>query len=405
MPTTRLAILFQRYFDKTATPAEVDEFLRLADREEHAAELQTLMEEAWRNQRPATPVFAPEQSSTLLNNVLAAGREEASVADTPRVGVPRVRWLWRAAAAAIAIGIIGGGAWWMQQRHQATPVIARVPPSPVKDVAPGYNRAILILGDGSAVSLDSVRQGKLAQQGQTTVNQIAGGKIAYDAAGRGEAGKGDAGKADAVVYNMVKTPRGGQYQVTLSDGSKVWLNAASSLRFPTAFTGGDRTVALTGEAYFEIAQKQNQPFKVEVGNTIVDVLGTHFDVMAYPEESYQQTTLLEGAVKVSDDAQSVLLKPGEGARISQGQIQTIDADVDQAIAWKNGLFQFDGTPVEEVMHQICRWYDVDVKYGAPIQRHFSGQIERSASLTQVLKMLDMAGKARFSLEGRTVVVN
>ena len=389
MPTTRLAFLFQRYFDKTASPAEVDEFLRLAGREEHAEELQALMAEAWQRQQPAAPVFTPGQSATLLHNVLETARA-AEVAEATEKTPPRIRLLWRLAAAAVTVGVIGSAAWWWAQQKQPAPKIAQAAPK-TTDVAPGYNRAVLILSDGSAVSLDSVQKGKLAQQGNTAVMQVAGGRVAYDAQNAHD---------EPVAYNTIKTPRGGQYQVTLPDGSKVWLNAASSLRFPTAFTGSDRTVELTGEAYFEIAARQNQPFKVKVNETQVDVLGTHFDVMAYPEEGRTQTSLLEGAVRIDN----LTLQPGEAAVQQDGQMTRTDIDPDQVIAWKNGLFHFESNTLEEVMHQVSRWYDVDVRYDTKVKRHFSGLISRSASLTEVLKMLDMAGKAKFDLDGKTVTV-
>lgn len=380
--------------------------MRLADMDEHAEEIQTLMEEVWVSQKPSVPVFSPDQSALVLEGIWKAGRvaEPGSAGSPAEIGVietvgrSRVRLLWRAAAAAILVGALGGGAWWWT-RTQVPPQTAARLTRKVTDVPPGANKAVLILGDGSTVSLDSLHRGTLAKQGSTEIVQLGGGRLAYTRGGAAGA-TGAAGAESDVSFNTIRTPRGGQYQVTLPDGSRVWLNAASSLKFPTAFTGGDRTVELTGEAYFEVAARQNQPFRVKVSDMQVDVLGTHFDVMAYPEEGGVYTSLLQGAVRVGTQ----VLKPGQEARWSGGVLQVAEVDTDQAVAWKNGLFQFDGATLETIMHQVCRWYDVDVRYEGNVSRHFSGLISRSVPLTEVLHMLDLAGKARFSLEGRTVVV-
>jgi ferric-dicitrate binding protein FerR (iron transport regulator) len=194
--------------------------------------------------------------------------------------------------------------------------------------------------------------------------------------------------------------------VTLPDGSRVWLNAATALRFPTAFTGKDRTVELTGEAYFEIAPLKDQPFRVKVGEMTVDVLGTHFNVMAYDDEESFHTTLLTGAVRVEGGKTARLLKPGEEARLSLDtkDLLVAEADTDQVVAWKNGLFQFEGATLKEVMRQVARWYDVDVHYAGTIEKHFSGFIARKAPLADVLHLLERTGKTSFTLEGRTVTV-
>jgi ferric-dicitrate binding protein FerR (iron transport regulator) len=266
---------------------------------------------------------------------------------------------------------------------------------------PGGNKALLILANGSTVTLDSAKDGVLATQGDTKVEKLAGGKLAYATEGR----TGD-GTAPAVLYNTVRTPNGGQYQVTLPDGSRVWLNAATSLRFPTTFAGADRTVELNGEAYFEVAPLKDHPFQVKVGHMTVNVLGTHFNVMAYGDEESIRTTLLSGAVRIEGGNSPKRLEPGQEARLNPLTMNMVvaEADTDQAVAWKNGLFQFDGAGLKEVMRQVARWYDVDIQYEGTVERHFSGYIARSAPLTEVLHMLERAGKTQFTLEGRTVTV-
>jgi len=423
MPLTRFAFLFRKFHQKTATPEEVAEFQRLAAMDEHAAELQQLLEEAWA-EADTMPVFTETESEALLERVLVAGREaqegrvlrEDAERSKGRVVemAPVVRWP-RIVAAAVVLAGLGIGVWWWGHsgaRSTMPVAVSKAVAAPV----PGGNKAVLILANGSAVTLDSTKNGLVAMQGASNVVKVAGGQLAYarsGTAGAASGGKGmtagDAPRADGaatVLYNTIRTPRGGQYEVTLPDGSRVWLNAATSLRFPTAFAGTDRTVELSGEAYFEVARAKDQPFKVKVGGMTVDVLGTHFDVMAYDDEKSFRTTLLSGAVRVSGGEGSRVLRPGQEASLSlDGRGVTVaEADTDQAVAWKNGLFQFESAGLKEVMRQVARWYDVDVHYEGTVERHFSGYIARSASLADVLHQLERAGKTSFTLEGRTVTV-
>jgi len=390
MPLTRFAFLFRKFHEKTAAPEEVAEFQRLAAMDEHAAELQQLLEEAW-GEPEITPVFTEIESENMLQHVLQAGL------------VRRMRW-WRPVAAAVVLAGLGIGVWWWGHSgaRSAVPVAAN---KPVAAPMPGGNKAVLILDNGSTVTLDSTKNGLVAMQGSSNVMKVAGGQLAYARGGADTAG-GAAGKTTAMLYNTIRTPRGGQYEVTLPDGSHVWLNAATSLRFPTAFAGADRTVELSGEAYFEVARARDQPFKVKVGGMTVDVLGTHFDVMAYDDEESFRTTLLSGAVRISGGDGSKVLRPGEEATLGKdGRGMTVaEADTDQAVAWKNGLFQFESAGLPAVMRQVARWYDVDVHYEGTIERHFSGFIARSAPLADVLHQLERAGKTSFILEGRTVTV-
>lgn len=404
MPLTRFAFLFRKFHQKTATPEEVAEFQRLAAMDEYAAELQLLLEEAWTEadmtafaEQEPRPVFTAAESEEMLRQVLRAGEEEQASR------VVRMRW-WRPAAAAVVLACLGIGAWWWGHsgtRSVVSVAVSKAAPAPV----PGGNKAVLILANGSTVTLDSTKNGLVAMQGASNVVKVAGGQLAYARSGT-DTSAGTVGKTTAVFYNTIRTPRGGQYEVTLPDGSRVWLNAATSLRFPTAFTGADRTVELSGEAYFEVARARDQPFKVKVGGMTVDVLGTHFDVMAYDDEESFRTTLLSGAVRVSGGEGSRVLRPGQEASLSlDGREMTVaEADTDQAVAWKNGLFQFESAGLKEVMRQMARWYDVDVHYEGTVERHFSGFIARSASLADVLHQLERAGKTSFTLEGRTVTV-
>jgi ferric-dicitrate binding protein FerR (iron transport regulator) len=268
------------------------------------------------------------------------------------------------------------------------------------DIQPGGDKAVLTLADGSTIALDSAHTGQLAQQGNARVLKLAGGRLKYNAPDENANGNGN-GQHAAVAYSVLSTPKGGQYRLTLPDGSQVWLNAASSIRYPTAFTGADREVEITGEAYLEIAKDPSMPFRVKTVNHLgdadpmtIEVLGTHFNVNAYSDEDAIRTTLLEGSVKIRKELQSGLLKPGQQAQLQPtGEIRWIpDADVEQAIAWKNGVFEFDGIELAAIMRQISRWYDVPVEYEGTIPTEaFTGRVSRNTTLSGVLKILKLSG--------------
>src|SRR6185312_909605 len=264
------------------------------------------------------------------------------------------------------------------------------------DVTPGTNKAILTLANGSSIILDSVANGTLTTQGNSKILKL-NGMLSYNTLKN---------KSSEVLYNTISTPRGGQYLLMLADGSKVWLNAASSLRFPANFVGKERKVELLGEAYFEVAKNAAMPFKVKVNGMEVEVLGTHFNINSYENESTIRTTLLEGSIKINKNNSSSLLKPGQQAQMNKaGEIKIInDADVEEAIAWKEGKFQFDRADIHDIMRQLARWYDVDVEYKGTVSSHFGGTISRDVNLSQVLNMLHLTGEVKFQIEDRKVVV-
>ena len=263
-------------------------------------------------------------------------------------------------------------------------------------VVPGSSKAVLTLSDGSSIDLDDSHTGVLCKQGNVKVDKLANGQLVYNAAGTD----------GAPVYNTITTPRGGEYQVMLSDGTKVWLNAASSLKFPATFTGKERRVELIGEAYFEVASNKNMPFTVSLNKMAIEVLGTHFNVNAYPDEEAVKTTLLEGSVKLRSGQQSSMLKPGEQAVLgSSNNFRIQEVDVEEAVAWKNGYFIFDNENIQGIMRKVARWYDVDVDYSGRIdQGSFGGTVSRFKSVSGVLKSLELTGTVHFKLEGRRITV-
>ncbi len=305
---------------------------------------------------------------------------------------------WTAAASIILM--LGVGYFYFSKNNSAS-VVKVIPEKGIKqDLQPGGNKAILILADGQQIILDSSQNGSLGHQGNASIIKLNDGRIAYKNAGE---------KASGIVYNIISTPRSGQYQVDLTDGSKVWLNAASSIKFPTRFSGGERKVEITGEAYFEIAKIEGVPFKVILANgSKVQVLGTHFNVMSYENEKNIETTLFEGSVRFVDEARDVIIKPGQQVmmNVSTSKLTLNDKVNEEAVlAWKNGKFYFNDVDIQTVMKQISRWYDVDVEYKGKVDKVFAGTISRNVSASNIFKILEATGGVSFQIEGKKVIVS
>ena len=264
------------------------------------------------------------------------------------------------------------------------------------DVSPGGNKAILTLADGSTIVLDEAQNGELAQQGNSKIIKL-DGKLSYDPVNK---------NPKEVVYNTISTPNGGQYQLELADGSLVWLNATSSIRFPTTFIGKERRIEITGEAYFEIAKNREMPFIVAVNGAEVQVLGTHFNINAYNDEDNVRTTLLEGSVKFVSGDNSNILKPGQQFQLAKNGAFNVanDVNVDEVVAWKNGLFAFENATIEKVMRQFSRWYDVEIEYRGKTDDLFIAEMRRNIKLSDALKALELTGKVKFDIEGKKIIV-
>ncbi|QEC78492.1 FecR family protein [Mucilaginibacter ginsenosidivorax] len=303
------------------------------------------------------------------------------------------------AAAVIGLMVISAGAYYSMQRKATDKAVANK--AVVKhDADPGKNQAVLTLDNGEKVVLDSARIGTIAQKRNVSITKTKDGQLVYQAS-RGS----DSPANGPVTYNTISTPRGGQYQVILPDGSIVWLNAASSLKFPTAFTGNQRHVELTGEAYFEVAKNPSKPFAVNVGALNVKVLGTHFNINAYTDEDNIKTTLLEGLVQLTSGNSHSLLKPDEQGIVKGDNIQVVEVDAQRAVAWKNGFFDFNRATIRDIMKQLSRWYNIEVVYkGKVSDDEFMGRIERSVKLSQVLHVLELS-RVHFKVEDKKITVS
>jgi transmembrane sensor len=363
--------------------------------------------EGWYNKRrnniynPLTNEEELLAGERMYGNVMSVLTYETPKNVVPLWRQPRVWWV----AAGTIFLIATAGYFAMNNKPITTKTAETIKPVVQPMVVPGGNKAVLTLADGSTIVLDSAANGALTQQGATTIMKKKDGELVYNAEGKTA--------QSAVAWNTINTPRGGQYQVVLPDGTKVWLNAITALRFPASFTGNKREVELTGEAYFEVAsigkEGRKLPFIVHVGGPAgseVEVLGTHFNVKAYSDEAAIKTTLLEGAVKMSSSKGQQLMKPGQQARVGKDGKMALDenADTDEAVAWKNGRFQFNEADVETVMRDIARWYDVTIEYAGKVPaERFEGEIPRNSSITEVFKILELSN-VHCKIEGKKITV-
>lgn len=391
--------LIDKYMAGTATP---EERLLLEEYYTHLAS---------RGKIPLQQEDINKIQKELLERILRSEQplQPKWLSESPVREIMGKQWRWIAAASLLTLVCITGYLK-LHNRTQAAAGQALQSHSPQKDISPGGDKAILTLANGEQIVLDTAKGGAISKQGNISVIKLDGGLIAYNGdsqKGGSQNGTDGVTPQTEIAYNTLTTPRGGQYKVTLSDGTKVWLNAASSLHYPTAFAGGERTVEITGEAYFEVEKNPAMPFIVRVNGAEVRVLGTQFNIMAYGEEGEVHATLIDGGVKISKGNSSETLKPGQQARFTPAGALTVvnGSDIDDVIAWKNNLFSFNDADIQTVMRQIARWYDVDIKYAGKVVQHFDGNISRAVNVSKVFSMLELTGSVHFKIENRLVIVN
>ncbi|WP_439584982.1 FecR domain-containing protein [Dyadobacter bucti] len=393
MQLERIKYLTGKFINGTQSPDEKNELAAWLNDHPEDTQITEVLEHAW-NQFEPDEKMPDDTSDRIIVHLFGNDRQPGS----PDAGENRPAvWLWSKIAAAVVLVLGLGWYWWGGQQDAK---LAKAPDtqSDFRDLPPGGNKAVLTLGDGSSIVLDNAGNGNLAQQGGTDIIKSGSGELVYNS------GKT---RGSAPVFNTIETPKGGQYHVVLSDGTGVWLNAASSLRFPTVFTGTERRVEIKGEVYFEVAHNKQMPFIVKAAETEIAVLGTHFNVMAYSNETVMRTTLLEGSVKVSRDGFSAMLTPGQQARmrVTSGSIEVLkDVDTEKELSWKNGYFQFEDENLESIMRQVSRWYDVEVAYeGNTSSERFTGRLPRNSNVSKLLKILSLSG-VKFRIEDKTIIV-
>jgi ferric-dicitrate binding protein FerR (iron transport regulator) len=371
----RVAYLIAGYIHKTLTPAEQHELDEWVGASERNIELfEELTDEAnlaqllqWRQN------LDTEASLQRLKSRLPKRRSRG--------------WSLAIAASLLAAVAIGSYLFFRSPQRTATAPVAAVTQLP--SVARGTVR--LTTGNGQSLTLTDAADGKLDAISEATVIKEQGA-LAYEATG------------EPPVYHTLATGAGSQYRLALPDGTLVWLNAGSSLRFPTAFSGDERRVELSGEAYFEVAKDAAKPFRVQSGHTTTEVLGTHFNVRAYAGENGVTTTLLEGSVKVFNNVLAQQLKPGQQARINEETIELALANGEEAIGWKNGRFVFHKTPVAAVLQELERWYGMPIENKEGSQKHLTASFSRSLPLPKVLRLLEATGDVQFRTTGNEIRV-
>ncbi|GAA4432226.1 hypothetical protein GCM10023091_03960 [Ravibacter arvi] len=397
-PNNRLSYLFQRYYHGVATERETDELMELVRKSEHDEGLSELTKEAWDTLNETDQALPEAIKNRILNSIIPplptdhfeGEGDGGEIRDNGRrIG----RWGKYAVAATVAFICISG-AWlkWGNDGTGKADLTARVQPA----IKPGGNRAMLTLADGSTVLLDEAADGLILRQGAIEINKVTDGYLEYKAAGNEHPANGN---------HTISTPRGGQYKIGLPDGSMVWLNASSSIRFPTGFSAVERKVEIEGEAFFDIKKDIRRPFKVIFGDNEVAVLGTKFNIANYPDEAVSRTTLVEGSVALKSGNKRNKLVPGQAASVGRdGTISIGPVDVEEVTAWKNNLFYFKGADIASIMQQVSRWYDIDIAYeGVLPKKQLAGKVPRNVELSEFMSMLQYAG-INYRMEGRKMII-
>lgn len=401
MDWEEIKLFLRKYSEGNYSEADHDRFINWLD----SASMQEIEQVAEEYQAIAGHDLSPDGKppARIVGLIEAALDRWDAASLSPRSAkskvVPFRKIVRVAAAAVIGVLIAGSLTYWLLDGQSSERTKEKLVAPVIQGIqAPQSTKAMITLGNGQVIYLDSAGKGVLTKQGNVNIIKTAAGEVVYKSSAEQE-------KTDRLVYNTLYNPRGSKVvSLTLGDGTKVWLNAASSLRYPVAFEGNERRIEITGEAYFEVARNVNKKFIVNAGGVITEVLGTHFNVNAYQDEGRTVVTLLEGAVRIKDSGSSVVIQPGQQAVAAHGLRVVNHADVVSAVAWKNGEFVMKGADVGSIMRQISRWYNVDVIYEGGIPEvSISGEVSRSLSLSQILQVLKYSG-IHVELNGDKVIV-
>jgi transmembrane sensor len=390
MEESRFNTLLEEYITDTISEEDLKDFYAQLEKPYYRELWNKALEKEW-NLGLYEEVKDERMGKLIEQNVL----DKITMAKVVPIQRPSVKWMYWASAIAIILIIVVGSFYFLDSRskdnhHQS----ARIPLT--NDVSPGDNKAVLVLGDGRQVELNKLQQGFVMDQDNARITKEDQGTLRYK----------PMVKTGNVYYNTIQTPRGGQHHVTLEDGTDVWLNAASSIRFPTTFAQAERKVEITGEVYFEVAHQSSRPFIVSARGMKVEVLGTHFTVNTYENENALKATLLQGKIQIETEKDTAILSPGEQARISSNKSLAVvkNVDVEEATSWKNGYFKFVHADTKTVMRQVERWYDLEVVYKATNPSgHFNGIIPRNIMASNLVRILKVGG-IQCKLDGKRIIV-
>ncbi|MBS1602973.1 MAG: FecR domain-containing protein [Bacteroidetes bacterium] len=387
----RLQYLFDRYVNNVCSPDELEEFWLLMGELSENDVVTEEIKRLWVSKRRSRYSSEDVDWDGLFEEMIRKGK--SLEINYEKVGRRKVGWIRVAAAACILAAAGTGGLMYLNSRKTSE---TRIQAGIINDLMPGKKGAILTLDNGRQVILDSAGDGVIAKQDGASI-ELSKGRLTY----RKEK------DVTVAALNTMTTPVGRKYQLTLSDGTKVWLNAASSISYPSTFSGARRVVSITGEAYFEVAANANKPFVVNANSMTIEVLGTNFNINAYSDEDVIKTTLLSGSVRVRKGSDGQLLSPGQQARLGKDDKFRVadNMDMDLVMAWKNDEFYFSDADLPTVMRQLSRWYDLEVVYepGAPLNKHFEGEIPMNTMISQVLSVLEK-NDVHFHLQGKKLTV-
>lgn len=368
--------LYEKYKRAQCTPAELEQ---LASYEDDFV----LQEQLWDHEKFGDKEAVQQRIYQHLHATIQSGPD---VNKRGKIRYTLRKWITYGAAALVLLTL---GVYGLIREKNTMPEQSVT-------ISPGGNKAVLVLEDGVEVSLNELGLGEVAIEGEVLARKTGEGALNYDAR-----------TPEEVTYHTLRTPRGGQFQLTLADGTKVWLNASSSIRFPTAFTEKERLVAIEGEVFFDVQPDKERPFVVKSASQKATVLGTRFNIMAYADENHIETSLIEGKVQVSTDEAQFMLNPGERTIYDKRNagMRKVSFDPEEILAWQAGYFMFQEENIEEVMRKIARWYDVDIIYQGDMKgKIFSGTVSRFSEVEEILDMLTLTGTVSFTIEGRRIRV-
>lgn len=382
MSEQRIKYLTNLFLNGKCTDEEIAELAALIEATPSDTELSAVLGEAWEDYLP------DDETKAVAEPYLRNLEKKLSFGKIRRMNIRRL-----AVAASVAIVLLTGAIWFFREDKAEKALVAAL-----EDVKPGLDGAVLTLADGSSIVLDTVKSGVIALQNGVKV-VVNNGQLTY---------LSDGGTPTEAVYNTIKTPRGRQFRLALPDGTNIWLNAESSVRYPLAFNAEERAISVTGEVYLEVERDPSRPFKVNAPNrAVIEVLGTSFNLNSYADEDALRATLVDGSIRViTSNSPATILKPGEQAIAhSQSGLRIQQADVEQVTAWKNGYFHFRNAGIDDVMRQIARWYDLEIEYtGSVPDDKFDGEISRNSNLSEIIRILKLS-KIKITLEEKRLIVD
>jgi len=392
MAHNQLSYLYQRFLNDTASPQELAELKAYFNNPDYQEEIMRLMDKEWNFTGDISTELPTDRAESIYNQIISQSQGVRSFKLLKRISV----------AAAFLIALGGISYYFLSNNKVNTKVIASANNNPkTQDIPSGSNKAILKLASGKIVTLDDVKQGESLVEPGSTILKKTDGQLVYTSNNQSQSD-------EKASLNTLEVPKGGEYKITLPDGTNVYINAASSLIYPTHFNAKERSVTLSGEAYFEVAKNSNAPFKVNVLNKqSVDVLGTSFDISAYADDAQIQTTLIDGAVKVVSQKSSVVLKPGEMAvnDLNSFRFKITNVDTTEVLAWKNGYFIFNNESLKSIMTKISRWYDVDITIKGNIDAvNVIGNYDRKKTLLNLLKGIELTNNVQFIVKDKKITV-